>query len=1637
MAIAVACPAQAQSAWYVNNAQTVNDVFTTAAGNDANTGASPSSPKLTINAAIAAAAPGDTLFIDAGVYMENVVVNKTLYIKGAGQDLTQLDGTGTQVASGISLSPNVTNVSIEGLSIFNFTGVNPNTSAGIYAVQNNNNLTIRKVTVHNNTSCSGIFVRGPVEHVLIDSVSVYNHGSASGVARGIVVWSGFKKNITVQNSTVSNNTCCGIELSDGTASGVIIRNNTISGVDNSIGLMGLRAGAGPNIISDNTITANGRFGIEIKNPNGTGNDDETEDGAIIVKNNQVTFGSTADARDLAGIAVFRRGYIDGLGYPDVPTGVVVKGNTVTGFQQNAPGSVSNGFGIVVEGTNHKVITNTVSGNDVNIQRQAGHLPYTPWTNIDGAQEDGRNDGFFGRGNAPYSCSIEITGNTPSNTVTDVNYLPNSNKLVINRNNGETFCSIGSAIADVRTLNGDSIRVTGGGDVYDELVDVSKSLHLQGTGQAVVTYTGTVPAGTTPSLFKVTAQNVTIDSFLLNADFSKLWSAILTSGNTPNLTVSNNVITAMRTSNANAAAYTDRNAISINSIRSIPGVTVSASGFNGTVIRGNIIQGSPAGPGLDAAYWRAGVHSERCGIVVGGDQPADGNTITSINHDVLIRFQTSGGAIVRNNTFLGGGLQYAEPNAGGGDVTIEHNVFDYSFPIAPYFSLLRLQNNTAGKNVLVKNNSFNGHNWYISMENFRNATIDSNVFTPVIKDAANNNQYRHITINTKLLASTGLASIQRQAVGATVINNRFNGLSSGTAAGKALAFYNHWNDGGAAYGTFRIGRELQPNSFSSSINTYLYLDSSNNEQTSNMTAAYPEFTEANAVSSTTGYWTADIDASNNIFDIGNGDELAADMSYAEVPALDPQVFDRKDVQQVGRVLFRMPVLNVTTQTRYPTIQEAVDAASPGDSLFAEARGWEYHEDVTLNKQGLTLYGTLNSLDTTRLIGLNRAGAGPNTLSIGSGATASHLMITREGNNLTDWNTNVKNQGVSMASGATLRNCLVTGNRNGVYINNARKALVEYCDIHFNRTGIQLANNTDSTIVRNNNITDNWTVGVLYNFNNQPDFTGNVMINRNNITGNWYSQAENRSATVIDMAGNWWGSSSISLTSNPSGEPGYNVQVPAAYGGAAQFSDGNNYMISGAGATIDYTGWLPQAANTAAAGAPGFEPVADSVYVNLASPVAAGKTKLERAAYVVNDPGTLVLLDAAIPSVLIAGKDLLLKGAGSPASLDIDGIVFNGPGKTLSATAPVHVSDSFNLIAGRILSDTVNRLVIDGTNTRIHVTPAVQTFVDGPLYVNNVATDMIFPVGKNSRGNYIMLNHAAGSGNMVAEYFPQAQAISPEIDEDSLESVSDKEYWMLNRTSGDVSGRVGLYMLDAAFSHNGTLSDAGSQSIVVAKYDADSLKWISLGNDNQSDLSDNPLVISAGTVSGSFSPFTFGIPFNTPLPLSIIDFNGREEGETAVLGWTTVNESNTDHYELEKSTDGKNFSVIAEVRALHNATRTYSFTDNRFGQSSYYRLKEVNIGGSGSYTHIVFLQKDKGRLQAGLYPNPARDYLYINVPGNSGLYDVQVYDGLGKLVLYRQQVAGKAGIALSGLAAGSYRVQISGSDGARYSLAFVKK
>jgi parallel beta-helix repeat protein len=261
-----------------------------------------------------------------------------------------------------------------------------------------------------------------------------------------------------------------------------------------------------------------------------------------------------------------------------------------------------------------------------------------------------------------------------------------------------------------------------------------------------------------------------------------------------------------------------------------------------------------------------------------------------------------------------------------------------------------------------------------------------------------------------------------------------------------------------------------------------------------------------------------------------------------------------------------------------IQAAINAASAGGEINVLAG--TFVEDVTVNK-AVTVRGA--GIDISTISGA----IGGDSYTVRMAAVGSILegfTLTREGNNVADWNLALNTTAVAIqgTGGAIVRNNKMVGNRTGIDINDADDNQILNNVIDFNRTGMILRNSCLNNLVEENAITNNWTVGVLWlSVGNPNNYATDCKFFNNDISGNWYTQVENRdviSGDVRDFSGNWLGTNAPVTAAGDGSEPGYSSIIPVVYGGTST-PPGGAVTLRGAGlASIDYTPWLNAGTDT---------------------------------------------------------------------------------------------------------------------------------------------------------------------------------------------------------------------------------------------------------------------------------------------------------------------------------------------------------------------------------------------------------------------------------------------------------------------------
>jgi hypothetical protein len=124
----------------------------------------------------------------------------------------------------------------------------------------------------------------------------------------------------------------------------------------------------------------------------------------------------------------------------------------------------------------------------------------------------------------------------------------------------------------------------------------------------------------------------------------------------------------------------------------------------------------------------------------------------------------------------------------------------------------------------------------------------------------------------------------------------------------------------------------------------------------------------------------------------------------------------------------------------------------------------------------------------------------------------------------------------------------------------------------------------------------------------------------------------------------------------------------------------------------------------------------------------------------------------------------------------------------------------------------------------------------------------------------------------------------------------------------------------------------------------------------------------------------------LPVTLIDFSLTKKIGSVQLNWNTTDEINMDHFEIERSANGRDFFYLASI-ACRNLPALNSYVSEDNGPLkgvSYYRLKMISHNGDIKYSKIISVQYNNTDL-VSLYPTIWQKGVPLNVtnPNNENL------------------------------------------------------
>jgi hypothetical protein len=135
--------------------------------------------------------------------------------------------------------------------------------------------------------------------------------------------------------------------------------------------------------------------------------------------------------------------------------------------------------------------------------------------------------------------------------------------------------------------------------------------------------------------------------------------------------------------------------------------------------------------------------------------------------------------------------------------------------------------------------------------------------------------------------------------------------------------------------------------------------------------------------------------------------------------------------------------------------------------------------------------------------------------------------------------------------------------------------------------------------------------------------------------------------------------------------------------------------------------------------------------------------------------------------------------------------------------------------------------------------------------------------------------------------------------------------------------------------------------------------------------------ANKTTGS-SPLGFSFPGNIILPVKFISFNVARQNNNILIQWATGEETNSSHYEVQRSKNGNDWNTIANITAAGNTTFThpYSYTDkNVASKVVYYRILQADIDGGVTFTpeRMIMNENNDAEIRVGA---TSSNSIYVN-------------------------------------------------------------
>ncbi|HLX92528.1 MAG TPA: hypothetical protein VKR32_12645 [Puia sp.] len=217
------------------------------------------------------------------------------------------------------------------------------------------------------------------------------------------------------------------------------------------------------------------------------------------------------------------------------------------------------------------------------------------------------------------------------------------------------------------------------------------------------------------------------------------------------------------------------------------------------------------------------------------------------------------------------------------------------------------------------------------------------------------------------------------------------------------------------------------------------------------------------------------------------------------------------------------------------------------------------------------------------------------------------------------------------------------------------------------------------------------------------------------------------------------------------------------------------------------------------------------------------------------------------------------------------------------------------------------------------------------------------------------------------------------------------------------------------------------------------------------------ISAGVFSTPLTSLSHDTTGNSSAKLSVrtilteklVSFNATYERNSVTLHWNINALNFSNHFDIERSTDGINFEKVGEARQETSALNGFYFDDNfkaslARNNDLYYRLKQTDANQQAVYSKILIVRSFNSKsVQAiSVTPDPSINDIAVNVQLKQSSYVVMKVMGKDGSEILRKSTEANDGenrYELKGtnrLLPGDYTLEIIVNSNERMTLHLIK-